>query len=141
MEIHCPNYWKNCDCPPPKGRRLKFKTEKDYKIVSVIVSSDCPTTAVVFRPKRRKNIAKKKIGCFIGNRNVAATIIDPNGNTLILETMLLNDLTKRTIFSRCKRIKGENIGYRHGILPIRKRNFYRKYLIKPDNLTPKQVSH
>lgn len=138
FEILCPNYWKNCDCKMPRGKKIKFKTKRSYKIVSVFVTSNCPTTAIEFKPRRRKNIAKKRIPCLIGDKNVVATIIDKEGNTLILEQMPLNDLTKRTIFSGCKKIKGENIGYRFGIFPIGKRAFYRKYIIKPSDLKPKK---
>jgi len=138
FEILCPNYWKNCDCEMPKGKKIKFKTKRKYKIVSVVVTSNCPTTAIEFKPKRRKNIAKKRILCLIGEKYVVATIVDKNGDTLTLEQMPLNDLTKKTIFSGCKKIKGENVGYRFGIFPIGKRSFYRKYIIKPSDLKSKQ---
>jgi outer membrane protein OmpA-like peptidoglycan-associated protein len=138
FEIVCPNYWKNCDCKLPKGKKIKFKTKRKYKIVRVVVTSNCPTTAIEFKPMRRENIANKRIPCLIGDKNVVATIIDKNGDTLTLEQMPLNDLTKRTIFSGCKKIKGVNIGHRFGIFPIGKRSFYRKYIIKPSDLKPKQ---
>lgn len=134
FELLCPNYWKNCDCKLPKGKKIKFKTKSKYQIVSVKVTSNCPTTVIEIIPKKRKNVAKTKIPCLIGDKNVIATIIDDKGDTLTLEQMPLNNLTKRTIFSGCKKIKGENIGRRFGIFPIGKRSFYRKYIIKPSQL-------
>lgn len=134
FELFCPNYWKNCDCKP-KGKKMKFKTKRNYKILNIKVTFDCPTAVVELKPKKRQNIAKTKIPCWKGNKTVIATIIDNKGDTLILEQQPLNDLTKRTMFSKCKKIKGENIGYRFGIFPIAKRQFYRKYIIKPKQLT------
>ncbi len=133
FELYCPNSWKNCDCKP-KGKKMKFKTKHNYKIVNIKVTFNCPTAVIELKPKRRKNIAKTKIPCWKGDKTVIATIIDNKGDTLILNQMPLNDLTKRTIFSRCKKITGENIGYRFGIFPIGKRQFYRKYIIKPNQL-------
>lgn len=138
FELLCPNYWKNCDCKIPKGKKIKFKAKRKYKIVRVVVTSNCPTTALEFKPMRRKNIAKKRIPCLVGDKNVVATIIDKDGRTLTLEQTPLNNLTKRTIFSGCRKIKGENIGHRFGIFPIGKRPSYRKYIIKPSDLKPKQ---
>lgn len=134
FEIYCPNYWKNCDCKLPKGKKVKFKTKRKYRIINVTVTSDCPVSVIEFRSKKRKNIAKKKVPCLIGYKSVVATIINENGDTLSLSKMPLNDLTKRTFFSRCKKIKGENIGHRLGVFPIFKRAFYRKYIIKPSDL-------
>lgn len=136
FELYCPNSWKNCDCKP-KRKKMKFKTKRNYKIVNIKVTFNCPTAVIELKPKKRKNIAKTKIPCWKGDKTVIATIIDNKGDTLTLNQMPLNDLTKRTMFSRCKKIKGENIGYRFGVFPIGKRQFYRKYIIKPYQLKSK----
>lgn len=134
FELFCPNSFKNCDCKP-KGKRIKFKTKRNYQIINIQVTFDCPTAVVKFQPNKRKNIAKLKIPCWKGNKTVLATIINNKGDTLILKQQPLNDLTKRTIFSKCKKIEGAIIGYRLGVFPVSKRQLYRKYIIKPNQLT------
>ena len=83
-----------------------------------------------------ENIAKLKIPCWVGEKTVIATVIDKNGDTLILQQQPLNDLPKRTVFSRCPKYKDDPIAYRMGIFPVARREFYRKYWIKPSMLKP-----
>ena len=138
FELVCPNNWSNCDCKS-KGKKIKFKTKRNFQIVNIKVINDCPTAVVLLnRTKRRKNIAKVKVPCWLGNKTVIATIIDNKGDTLILKQQPLDNLIKRTMFSRCDKIAGQTIGYRFGVFPIAKRQFYRKYIIKSNQLTPRQ---
>ncbi len=75
-----------------------------------------------------------KDGEIIQAFTAVGTIIDDKGDTLILKQQPLNNLTKRTMFSKCSRYKREYIGYRLWIFPIYKRDVYRKYIIKPKDL-------
>ena len=139
FDMYCPNYWKNCDCKV-KGPKLKFKIKKPYKIVSVKVTFDCPTTVLNIKPERRANKVMIKIPCWRGAKTVLATIIDDKGDTLLLQEQPLNDLPKRTMFSRCGKIENKYIGYRFGIFKIAKRERYRKYIIRPEFLIKKNKS-
>lgn len=131
--IYCPNSWKNCDCLI-KGKKVKFKTKKNYKIVNLTITNDCPTLVINTHSKKREHVATAIIPCWQGYKTISDKIINDKGDTLILQQQPLNDLTKRTLFSRCHRYKGQYIGYRLWIFPIYKRDVYRKYIIKPKDL-------
>jgi hypothetical protein len=137
FKIYCPNKWKNCDCKLPKGKKVKFKTKRGYQLANVKVTSDCPTAVIELTSKRRTNIAKEKIPCLLGDKAVTAMIIESMGDTLTLAKMPLNDLPKRTAFSRCKRTKKHIKDYHSGIPPAADRLLYRKYSIKSSALQPK----
>ncbi len=131
--LYCPNSWKNCDCVIT-GKKVKFKTKRNYKIVNLTITNDCPTLVINSKTKKSGNVAIARIPCWKGNKTISGTIIDDKGDTLILQQQPLNNLTKRTMFSKCGRYKGEYIGYRLWIFPIYKRDVYRKYVIKPKDL-------
>ena len=131
--LYCPNSWKNCDCMI-NGEKVKFKTKRNYKIVNLTITNDCPTLVINSKTKKSGNVAIVKIPCWKGYKTISGTIIDDKGDTLILKQQPLNNLTKRTLFSRCHRYKGQYIGYRLWIFPIYKRDVYRKYIIKPKDL-------
>ncbi|MEO8146951.1 MAG: OmpA family protein [Bacteroidia bacterium] len=137
FELFCPNGWNNCDCKI-KWKKVKFKTKHSSRIITLKVTNDCPATVFEFKPKARKNIAIAKIPCRKGNKTVIATIVNSKGDTLILKQQLLNDLPKRTAFSKCEKIKGETIGKWLGVFPIAKRELYRKYIIKTNLLTKQE---
>ena len=135
LEIQCPNTWINCDCIAAKGDKRKFKIERPYKIVDLKLSIDCPTVVYEFKPERRKNVIKEKIPCWRGEKTVMATIVNKQGDTLLLPPQPLNDLPKRTLFPRCSRTKESVIiGKRLWIFPVYQREMYRKYIIKPEML-------
>lgn len=131
--LYCPNSWKNCDCMI-NGEKVKFKTKRNYKIVNLTITNDCPTLVINSKTKKSGNVAIVKIPCWKGYKTISGTIIDDKGDTLILKQQPLNNLTKRTMFSKCSRYKREYIGYRLWIFPIYKRDVYRKYIIKPKDL-------
>lgn len=131
--LYCPNTWKNCDCLIT-GKKVKFKTKRNYKIVNLTITNDCPTLVINSKTKKSGNVAIAKIPCWKGYKTISGTIIDDKGDTLLLQQQPLNNLTKRTMFSKCSRYKGEYIGYRLWIFPIYKRDVYRKYIIKPKDL-------
>lgn len=131
--LYCPNTWKNCDCLIT-GKKVKFKTKRNYKIVNLTITNDCPTLVINSKTKKSGNVAIARIPCWKGYKTISGTIIDDKGDTLLLQQQPLNNLTKRTMFSKCSRYKGEYIGYRLWIFPIYKRDVYRKYIIKPKDL-------
>ena len=65
----------------------------------------------------------------VGEKYIVAILEDRKGNAFVLPKKPLNDLEKKTLFSRCPKIEAEYIGLRLGFLPIPKRNMYRKYLL------------
>lgn len=136
FEVNCPNMWKNCDCKI-KGRPVKFKTKKGYKIIAATVSSECPV--IVVRVKTNKtNKAKALIPCPRAPLNITATVLSPKGDTLFLQKALLNSLPKRVLFPRCGvDIKEPGIKLL-GFIPLRGKSLYRKYYIKTKALKPLQ---
>ena len=129
MQLYCPNMWKNCDCILPTGPRVKIKAPSGYKILELKVVSDCPTTVIALQTGMRKNVAKGRIPCLVGEKYIVAVLEDPSGQAFAMPKKPLEDLKKRTFLSICRKIKGENIGLRLGFIPIPKRNMYRKYLL------------
>ncbi|MFN6377786.1 MAG: OmpA family protein [Flavobacteriales bacterium] len=129
MQVYCPNMWKNCDCKLPTGPRVKIKAPSGYKILELKVVSDCPTTVIELQTRMRKNVAKGRIPCLIGEKYIVAILEDPSGRAFVLPKKPLDELKKKTFLSLCKKIKGEYIGLRLGFIPIPKRNMYRKYLL------------
>jgi len=141
--LKCPNVWINCDCEAPKGQKRKFKIKHSYEIVNLKLSVDCPTVVFELKPKRRKNVIKYESLCFRGEKTVMATIVDKQGDTLLLDPQPLNNLHKKMLFPKCYRTEEEVIiGKRLWIFPIYQREMYRKYIIKPEMLkfkTPQEV--
>jgi hypothetical protein len=141
FEIKCPSKeWMNCDCKAPAGRKRKFKIKRPYEIVNIKIAFDCPTVVLNLTPERRKNVVKYKIPCISGEKTVTATIVNKQGDTLLLEQQPLNNLPKRTLFPRCYRTEEKVIiGKRLWIFPVYQREMYRKYIIKPEMLKPKNT--
>ena len=139
FEINCPNTWQNCDCKTT-GTKTKFKTKRGYKILSVTISYKCPVMVIRSTPSgKRKNISKAQLPCPKNMTTVTAIIIDKKGDTLILNSTPLNDLPKRVLFARCGKkdtVEKKLLGF----IPVKAHGLYRKYFIKPKQLTPKQTT-
>ena len=136
FELKCPNTWINCDCKVEEGNKRKIKIKRPYEIVNLKISFDCPTVVFNLEPERRKNVVKHDyIPCWRGEKTVMATIVNKQGDTLLLEQQPLNDLQKRTLFPRCYKTEEKVIiGKRLWVFPVYQREMYRKYIIKPEML-------
>lgn len=139
--ITCPGGgFKNCDCGV-NAKKVKLKTPRRYEIVSVTYSTVCPFSVVTYSPGRwRKNIVKKPIPCFMGAGNVNAVVRDKKtGDTLLLTLRPLIDLEEKIGLAACRNpdplIVERNI---LGRFPYKRRELYRKYVVKEEELTPKE---
>jgi hypothetical protein len=137
LEAKKPDFWMNCDCRFENGNKIKFKTKRNYKIVNLKITNDCPTLVAEVKPTAMKSHTTINFPCVKGNKTVTATIIDNKGDTLILKEQPLNDLPKKIMFSKCAKIKSSRAGSFLWVFPISKKELYRKYIIKP-NLLIKQ---
>lgn len=126
-EVKCPNSKKNCDCGV-ESKKVKLKVNRKYKIVSVQLSNDCPFTISCFRVKKyRKHVTKKSfIPCYMGGSNVHAVLLNKAGDTIRVEGIKLDQLTKRRLFPRCK----TNRILLWGFLPHKDGILFRKYKMK-----------
>ena len=130
---------KNIDKVVISNAETKFKGPRGYDLLQVRLISSCPFSIVKLNQidEKRRNILKKRyLTCFFGRSKIEATLIDPQGDTLILPRQPLDDLDKRYWLSNsCG--KSDEIEQRYlGILPQRKRSIYRKYVIHKDDLIP-----
>jgi hypothetical protein len=139
LQIQCPETWINCYCISVKGCKRKLKIKRPYEIVKVKVAIDCPTVVYNLKPEGRKNVVKYGIPCWTGEKTIMATIVNKQGDTLLLEQQPLNDLPKQTFLSKCEKNKKVIIGKRLGIFPVYQREMYRKYIIKPKMLKSKNI--
>lgn len=126
-EVSCPNTKKNCDCNVD-AKKVKLKTSRKYKIVSLQLSNDCPFTISSFKVKKyRKNVTKKsRIPCYMGASKVHAVLLNRAGDTILVEGLTLDQLTKRKLFPRCK----TNRILLWGFLPHKDGILFRKYKLK-----------
>lgn len=126
-EVTCPSKRKNCDCRV-EAKKVKLKTSRKYKIVSLQLSNDCPFTISSFKVKKyRKNVTKKsRIPCYMGTSKVHAVLLNRAGDTILVEGLTLDQLTKRKLFPRCK----TNRILLWGFLPHKDGILFRKYKLK-----------
>ena len=135
-ELGCLDGKNNCDCKIPT-QLVKFKAPRGYTICNLTLTSDCPFGVYPNRKDKEKRdhvYKKRKLPCFVGGGDIRGTLINKNGDTLILRKTPLVDLDKFIWFARCK-VKSTYIEKKiFRIFPFKRRWLYRKYRIKEDDL-------
>lgn len=116
--------------------KTKFKAKGNVQLISVRVFYRQSIFEV--KPGRKNTATLELGGCPTGLCNcimVKITGIDSRGNTLVSQ-QCINDYKKRLLFPRCRqRVSSSKPTRLWGILPVKTRAVYRKYIIHPDEWT------
>ena len=136
--VFCPGKL-NIDMPCYDNPLVKFKAPFGYDFIEITLISECPFSVLKLMKKDEKRdriIKKRQIPCYFGEGMIEGTFLNSEGDTLVLTRRPIEELDKFIWFARCGSSTDEIERRVLGIFPYKKRQLYRKYVIKKEDLIP-----
>ena len=136
VAVFCPGKL-NCDRKRPGKGKVRVKLRNGLKYKSASLSYDCPIYSINAKLRKKKTVAVFPFTCPKEDPLFYAKVYNKKGDTLIINNTNINQYKRKRKLNRSCKCDTKSKEQFMGVLHIRKKYLYRKYIIfKKDFVEP-----